>query len=775
MPTVYWRTVTATVLLFLVYLSGTLAVNDTMGNLLSPLCAGLAGAFLLRTFWMANRKNPKSYVWLLLSLGGFSWMLGDVLWTFADYSGWEPDRFMPSVLCYSATNALFAVGVTGFIILHMKKWNLLQLFLDTLTVFLLSMTLLWSCFFNRSFAMAADYMLSDSISAACILLDLCVMVGILVWLLSVRSGHVPVCFRVIAGGIFLFAIADLLYYYFDYNEIYVANSWIDAAYVAALLITALGGLGWRHSPKEKKREIETFVNVGFRQRNWFLSCYPIVALALGLVRPNAFLHYDLLLYCGIIVLYWVFSGYVQKSIQIERLLHRETEMNAELERRVREQTEELIALANEDPLTRLSNRRHFLQQLEEALQTYAPDKILALVLLDTDRFKIINDTYGHDIGDRVLIEIAERMQRWNTCDAVLARHGGDEFLMMLQGCSTHTEIADKVRSLMKACSDPIRVYHYEIHITFSAGIAVCPEDSDSSIELLRYADIAMYHAKSLGTNRFVFFDLFLHEKVRKKNRIELLLKKADLQKDFTLFYQPQFSLPDCKLVGVEALLRWNHAEHGYISPAVFIPVMEELGYMTRVGAFVAETAIEQAARWEFSYGRKLKVGINISPVQLKDREFIESLRAIIADTRVDTKCLDLEITESAMLEDSTELDNTFAAFQSMGLSVSMDDFGVGYSSLQHLRKYPFNRIKIDKSLIDNIAKAGNNRNIVKAIIAMSQSISMKTLAEGVETDEQLQILCELGCDEMQGYLLGKPMPKEQFEKTFLEQEIRKVQ
>jgi EAL domain-containing protein (putative c-di-GMP-specific phosphodiesterase class I) len=326
------------------------------------------------------------------------------------------------------------------------------------------------------------------------------------------------------------------------------------------------------------------------------------------------------------------------------------------------------------------------------------------------------------------------------------------------------QIANKI---INKCSETIEVDQYLFHVTISIGISIYPFDAMDSNSLMRNADIAMYQAKSLGKRRCVSFDTKFTDRLTRKSKIEFQLKNLILDNEFELYYQPQFSIPDKKLIGAEALLRWNSKQLGWISPTEFIPIAEEINLINPIGEWVMEKAIKQIGLWNNTFNSNLKVGINVSPKQLDCISFIPNLKGFLENNGVPSKYIDIEITESFAIEGEDKIKQIDSLFRGVGVSISIDDFGTGYSSLSYLKFFPFDRIKIAKPLIDSIATDDYDLQIVKAVVMLAKSIGMKTIAEGVELQEQFDILNELGCDEIQGFLLGKPMPSNQFEELYL--------
>jgi diguanylate cyclase (GGDEF)-like protein len=406
--------------------------------------------------------------------------------------------------------------------------------------------------------------------------------------------------------------------------------------------------------------------------------------------------------------------------------------------------------------------------LYESIRAIRPKETLALMMLDMDRFKTINDSFGHDTGDKVLIEFANRVAEWNRFGATIARLGGDEFGFIFSGNFTLEELSGFCRQITEICNEPIKISGNTIDITASIGVAVLSADACDGKTLMKNADIAMYQAKAQGYNKYQFFDPVFGEDTVNSSKIELLLKQVDMEKEFELYYQPQFSLPDKELVGAEALIRWKSNSNGYIPPNAFIPVAEKIEYIAKIGKWVLKESVRQAVSWNEKLEHPIKIGINISPRQLNDDTFLEILKMLIQETGVEAAWLDVEITENTMISQTGKIHDVFDMLKELGVSVSIDDFGSGYSAMGYLNKYPFDRIKIDKSLIDNTLSYNiSGVSIVRSIIGMSKSLGIMTIAEGVETEEQLDVLIGLGCDQVQGYLLGRPVPAKDFERLFM--------
>jgi diguanylate cyclase (GGDEF)-like protein/PAS domain S-box-containing protein len=420
-------------------------------------------------------------------------------------------------------------------------------------------------------------------------------------------------------------------------------------------------------------------------------------------------------------------------------------------------------LAQHDSLTNLPNRVLFNDRLTEAIvMARRYKRKLAVLYLDVDRFKNINDSLGFEIGDRLLQSIATRLHDCVRSSDTVSRAGGDEFVVLLSGVKHTRDAAVMAEKMLLMLSTPHRIEQHDLHFTVSIGIATFPQDGTETEVLQKNADFAMYHAKESGRNNFQLFKPGMNRRALERQSLENGLRHAVERQELVLYYQPKVNLESNAIIGVEALVRWRHPQRGLVPPAQFIPVAEERGFIVPVGRWILREACSQARAWHDARLRPIRVAVNISAVELRDKEFVTGVRSILMETGFEPTCVELELTETFLLRDSKSTTAVLHALKDLGVGLALDDFGTGYSSLSHLKRFPIDTLKIDQSFVRDIATDADDASIVSAVISMGKSLQMQVVAEGVETREQLAFLQQQRCPEGQGYYFGRPVAARKF-------------
>jgi diguanylate cyclase (GGDEF)-like protein len=415
--------------------------------------------------------------------------------------------------------------------------------------------------------------------------------------------------------------------------------------------------------------------------------------------------------------------------------------------------------AYHDLLTNLPNRALLRDRLSLAItQAKREEEMLAVMFLDLDRFKNINDSLGHVIGDELLQQVSTRLKSCIREGDTLARFGGDEFTLLLpkivRGNEDVSKIAEKINEVLK---EPFMIDNNELYVSASIGISIFPRDGTNMDSLIKHADIAMYHVKDTGKNNYRFYSTDMTTPYFQNLSLETGIRKALDNNEFHLMYQPQINIKTGEIVGVEALLRWNHPEHGPITPAEFIPFAEETGMIVEIGHWVLRNACAELKRWRDAGLPEIRMSINMSARQLAEKTVVKRIASLLKDYGLPGHCLEIEITENTIMSDMDSVIHKLKELSKRGIYIAIDDFGTGYSSLSYLHKLPIQTLKIDRAFIKevNMKHAGNS--IINTIVAMAKGLNLNVIAEGVETQQQLDYLQEIDCSEAQGFLFGKPL------------------
>ena len=411
-------------------------------------------------------------------------------------------------------------------------------------------------------------------------------------------------------------------------------------------------------------------------------------------------------------------------------------------------------MAFHDALTGLANRRQLLEYFQRSLSRTKRGESLAALCIDLDHFKPINDSLGHSFGDKLLCAVAERISSITRGRDMVARVGGDEFFIIQVAQQQPASAIALSQRLVDIISHPFEIDGHSVVLGTSIGVSLAPSDGTDPETLFKNADLAMYQSKSRGRGRFSFFEQTMDDKAHERHQLERDLRKAIVAREFEVYYQPIVNIEEDRVSGFEALLRWNHPYKGLVPPDQFIPLAEETGLIVPIGEWVVNQACLEAKKW----GNDLHVAVNLSPVQFRGNKLVPMVRAALAESGLDARLLELEITESLLLQDTEHTIGILQLLKSLGVRIAVDDFGTGYSSLGYLQKFAFDKIKVDRSFIRELHNNPHSIAIIRAVTGLSRSLSMTTTAEGVETREQLDQMIAEGCTEVQGYFFGKPSP-----------------
>ncbi|AKF25963.1 diguanylate cyclase [Sulfurovum lithotrophicum] len=437
----------------------------------------------------------------------------------------------------------------------------------------------------------------------------------------------------------------------------------------------------------------------------------------------------------------------------------------ENEKNLKLQRDALEHQAYHDTLTGLPNRLLFLDRLNQYIhKAHRNKQKVAVLFIDMDRFKEINDSLGHVFGDEAIKEVAQRIEGQIRETDTIGRFGGDEFIMIFNDISDPIVVVNIVQKIMQSMHDPIMIGGHSIYVTLSIGISIYPEDAETADDLLKNADAAMYRAKEDGRNTYKFYTEDMTQKVFERIALESKLRQSIKDENFMLYFQPQINGKDNRIMGIETLIRWEDGHKNFISPATFIPVAEETGLIIPLGQWILRSGMQQIVKWHADGLYPGRLAINISMLQLQKHDFISILEMLLEETGCQPQWLEIEVTESQIMKNPEQMILILQKINKLGISLSIDDFGTGYSSLSYLKRFPIDTLKIDQSFVKDLSDNEEDKAITKAVIALAESLNLRVIAEGVETEEQKSFLVSNGCINIQGYLYAKPMPADEMEK-----------
>ena len=705
--------------------------------------------------------------WILMAFIPLTWFIGDTLWViYKHVLMLEPaaSNFISSVYLFS--NIYILIPTIIYLFKGFKKLHRAKFFLDLVTILIIVLGVASGVLFAE-----IDYAqysaLEFSLLMAYLTIDIFTIIAIVLLFTSVNPKGMDKAIFFIAGAFLLFVYADFTYIYEALNEAYVANKFSDYLFYLSFYIMVVATLMIKRG---RRRYIDAAIRGPENLMNTRIVLY-FLAIPLWLfARGNLNLSHLTVITITVII-YQYINVVIQKLFMAESLVAEKMTIMEGLEAMVEARTKALKttneALYNksiEDSLTGLYNRAFLTDYLQAAINE---GREITLFYMDLDRFKVINDYHGHELGDKVLIEIAKRLRSTEDEQTITARIGGDEFAMVI-GSDKVEDLSAKVVAMTKAIEAPLIIGDFRFTLEMSVGISRYPEDTDTVVEMLRFADLAMYHAKNQESSKdFVLYSTNMIGQIERRNYLELMLRNVNFDRDFQLYYQPKIDLATGQVLGMEALLRWLHPTEGFISPGEFVPIAEETGLILAISDWVFETGMAQVNEWNRRYKTELIVSMNVSPVSFDSYDFIPSLEKLLKSIKVDPSWVEFEITESMAMDSATKSEEIFAALNNLGVFLAIDDFGTGYSSLSYMKRFEVDVLKIARELIMNIENDVNERLIVQAIVAMAKGMHLSVIAEGVETEGQLAILKDLGCHSVQGYYTGRPVDVKTFEASYL--------
>ena len=736
--------------------------------LLSGVSIAVDVAITIFLFIALKRAGVLNSYWIyaLLALG--FWVVADVLLMFYDRLNFVSknvsNRTFMQIL-FLVPFLMFFISFVGLFTSSLKKVSWQQLIADALVIIFIVSSFLWFSVFHMSFNVAFDkkYLLN----LAYISIDTLLLCAVFTtfFLLRSRKRH---------RGLFLYLLATLFMcgcdaYYSIKPYFGLANADIhyESLFKIAFFIIFLASLHLIENEANIKIRLfrRDFQRV-LLEKNAFLLI--LCCITLGATKTDQIYSSWIVFLLMTLLIYSAITYNISYSQRIKRLSLEEKTIIKKLDREIKdslreleEKNERLRQLSEFDSLTGLLNRQSFLSKLSEMIKTKALGEKIDIYSIDINHFKAINDSYGHYVGDEVLLKFSKNIKAILPEGAIVSRFGGDDFMIVLKQ-KNEGYYREFLYYLLNIIAEQISVGDYKIALGAKVGVSSTQTSEILADDLIMQAGAALDAAKRDVNTKYVFYD-DIKEIIQEKNYIEILLNSMNFDEEFSLNFQPQYLLNGKKIIGAEALIRWNSPVKGFVSPAKFIPVAEQSSIINTIGIWVAKEAIRQMSYWNKKYGINLKVGINISPKQVDNVNFASDIFGYVEEFGMDPKCVDIELTEASLVNAEEIMQTVLKKFSDKGMSISIDDFGTGFSSMNYIKKYPLDRLKIAKELVDNIAINEIDRDVVKSVITLAKNIKLKTIAEGVEDETQLEILRELGCDEIQGYFWGKPMNAKDFE------------
>jgi diguanylate cyclase (GGDEF)-like protein len=776
--------------IFLIRSEATRAVFMNFSSIVFNLLATIALYMAARRSRVVSRRLY--FAWGILALAQLSFSLGDIAWAVLELKlGISPFPSIADVF-YLLFYPVFFTGILILPELRLERLNYPKVVLDVSIILVAATVGYWNFLLGPVVAAGAGQpLLNRIITLAYPVGDLVLIFATLklLYLQSEADDRMPLVFLIFS--IVLMVLTDSIYGYQTLSTQYASGNLLDLGWIVSYFLIGMAGVwqAWMQpglGGQEKEATVRSSSQPG--SSTW-LAYLPYIwipiAFAILILEYTRQISFDLFTMIGIILIIGlVFVRQVtilrenevlfsQLHEALDQVKQRTVELrraNQELRWEVHERMRIEKQMAYDsfhDGITGLPNRTLFMDRLKHALDYTKrhEDFSFSVIFLDIDHFKEVNDGLGHPIGDQVLGEVAQRMLACLRTSDTIARLAGDEYIILLEDIHGTEDVVQVIGRIQESLKEPLLLEGHLVSITASFGIVANGNSYSQAEDILRDADIAMYQAKAAGKARFVIFDPHMRDQAAWRLKMKADLQKAVMYGEFFLNYQPIFVLSNNRILGFEALLRWQHPQNGVVSPMDFIPLAEETGLIRSIGLWVLEQACRQIGEWQAKFPQTppLTMSVNTSGVQLNQPDFAEQVQEVLERTGVDGRSLILEITEGILLNRSESVTAKFNAVNDLGVQFQIDDFGTGYSSLSYVRDFPISTIKIDRSFIQNI-EVESTGDIVRAIINMAHNLRQSAIAEGIETESQLEYLKQAYCEAGQGYLLGRPQSVEEVEK-----------
>ncbi|MDO9592056.1 MAG: bifunctional diguanylate cyclase/phosphodiesterase [Erysipelotrichaceae bacterium] len=710
-------------------------------------------------------RNHKTALFIMLSVITFG--LAESIWIVQEnVFHIDPTKDIFLNILYIIPNFFILSAIMAFIWKNRIRWHKSQFVLDLLVTMFLTIGTVFILFYDADFFGNVQNDIQSTTAFVYLVLDALAISFTFTVFISSRSFRVDIGYIILIVALLSFSIADIIYVSLVLNNNYSPYEFADWLYMAAFLLMSNGlrTAYFHYTEYQIEINIEKYYNEGSIWTSIWLLFFPISVVVLHGINLNEVIYFSVIL-----ITYFLVSFSVQSNISKGRLLEEKDKYSSELEGKILERTTELRNLNNKleyiirhDSLTDLVSRDYYFEIIDDQIISANKYDPFYIILIKVDHFKLLNDTYSHKIIDKLLIQLTKRITKTLPLNTIVARTSSAEFSILIKKKSQE-KIKKIVDNISFKLNQPYIEDPFSIILNFNVGIVCYPKDATTSHELFQCAGAAIEFSKTNRSNRCAFYNIEYHKLSNRKQIIKQSLLSANYNAEFNLHYQPIYSSDGKRLIGMEALVRWEHPINGLISPIEFILIAEETGIIINLGNWIMERAMKQIHIWNTKYGTNLKMSINISPIQIEDSKFIDAVKLLINELNVDPSWIIFEITENAAITYQNYISSAIQTLSSLGIQFAIDDFGTGYSSFLYLKKYSIDYLKIDKVLIDNLIHSSTDRQIVQAIILMSKALGIKTIAEGVEVEAQAEIINDLGCDQVQGYFLGRPVECSVFE------------